>query len=321
MLLSPLVLGQVAFVEGPRECPSAAIVEQRVRGILGMKAEDVLEERAQLSTETDALRVVVRSKEGTLLGERLLKAEGTCEELEQVVAVVVATWISDVHPEFVAALPPGAAPAAVEPKTEDAGGETPLAPAPANPPAPSPPAPVATPAPARATPATRRHWELSAAGGADISDGKASALATLGVRWVPERSGLGAALAATAMTRRTEELSRGSVRYWRWPLVAGPVLRAPLGDARLDFHVGGALGWVHAQGRDFQEADTRDDLRAGGLVSVRGSYGPGRWRGFAEVSGVGWGKTEVFVDSGDDQPAKALPVLELFLAAGLAFTL
>jgi hypothetical protein len=138
---------------------------------------------------------------------------------------------------------------------------------------------------------------------------------------MPERSGLGAALAATVMTARTEELSQGSVRYWRWPLVLGPALRAPVGGGHLDFHAGGALGWVHAQGRDFEPPETRNVLRGGGLFSVRGAYGSSRWLGFLEVSGLVWGKTELFVQRGDQQPSISLPTLEVLAAGGLTFAL
>jgi hypothetical protein len=138
---------------------------------------------------------------------------------------------------------------------------------------------------------------------------------------MPLRSGFGAAVAATAMTPDTEALSLGSVRYWRWPLAAGPVLRAPVGAGHLDFHLGGALGWVHAQGRDYQQTDTRDVLRGGGLVSIRGAYTSGRLQAFAEVSGLAWGKTEIFVRRGRDEPSMTLPTLEVFVAAGVAFVL
>jgi hypothetical protein len=317
IVLSPLVLGQVAFVEGTSECPSATTVEQRVRGILGMKAEERLEERALLSREGERLQVVVRTKDGGVLGQRLLDMHGSCEDVEKTVAVVVATWISDVHPEFVAALPPSSATTTTEPEPEAEPSPAIAARAPS--PAPTTPAsPLPVPV-APSTPTKRaRRWEVAAAAGVDISGERVSALGALGVRWMPERSGLGAGLAAVAMTPRTETLSMGSVSYWRWPLVAGPVLRAPLGGGHLDFHVGGALGWVHAKGHDFQDPQTRDTVRGGGLVSIRGAYGAGRWQGFAEVSGLGWGKTEVFVRRGDDEPSKALPVLELFLTAGAA---
>jgi hypothetical protein len=320
IFLSSLLLGQVAFVEGAGECPSAVIVEQRVRGILGLKPEAVLDERALLIREAQALRVVVRNKDGSVLGERVLETEGTCEEVEQIVAVVVATWISDVHPEFLAALPAAETEAATaEPEPE------PPAAAPVIAPAPSPPrAPVVAvpaPAPARAPAERARRWELAAAGGAGFSGAPVSALGSLGVRWMPERSGLGAALAATAMTPRTERLSLGSVRYWRWPLSAGPALRAPLGAGHLDFHLGGALGWVHAVGRNFQQAETRDALRGGGLVSIRGAYASGRLQAFVEVSGLAWGKTEIFVRRGTEEPSMTLPTLEVFAAAGVAFVL
>jgi hypothetical protein len=148
-----------------------------------------------------------------------------------------------------------------------------------------------------------------------------SALGSLGVRWMPERSGLGAALTAHVMTPTTEPLSLGSVRYWRWPLVAGPALRLPLGVGQIDLHAGLALGWLHASGRDFEPSATRNVLRGGGLLGLRGQYAGQRWRGFVDLNGVAWGKSEIFIDRADQQPSIRLPMLELYLTLGMAWVL
>jgi hypothetical protein len=136
---------------------------------------------------------------------------------------------------------------------------------------------------------------------------------------MPEWDGLGAALALHVMTPRTEPLSQGSVRYWRWPLVLGPALRLRVGDARVDLHAGAALAWVRAQGRNFMPAETRDEFRGGGLVGLRGAYGAGRWKGFLELSGLLWGKTEAFITRGDENPAFPLPRAELYATLGASW--
>jgi hypothetical protein len=147
-----------------------------------------------------------------------------------------------------------------------------------------------------------------------------SGLGAAGVRFMPERSGFGAALAAHVVTPRTEGLSQGSVRYWRWPLVAGPAFRLQVGSGRLDAHAGVALGWLHAEGRGFEPSTTRDLLRGGGVLGLRGQLGARTWRGFLDLSGVIWGKTEVFVDQeGGGQPAIGLPSVEFYTAIGVAW--
>lgn len=291
-----------------------------MRTILGMPSGATLEERATLSRQGDTLKIVVTRKDGSVLGERMLSAAAPCDELETLASVVLATWISDVHPEFVAALPPAPSradmpgdAAEVAPRATDS------EPVPAEVAAPEAGEP--TPAPRAAAVAQRWRWELGAAGGAAFSDRGVSGLGTLGGRWMPERLGFGAALGAHLVTPRTERLSGGSVRYWRWPVAAGPALRLPIGPSRVELLAGLALGWLHAEGRGFVPSTTRDLLRGGGVLGVRGQLGGGSWRGFVDVSGVLWGKTEVFVDQeGGGQPSLSLPTAELYTAVGVAWS-
>lgn len=283
-----------------------------------MASDATLEERAALSRQGDTLKIVVTRKDGSVLGERVLSAAAPCDELETLASVVLATWISDVHPEFVAALP--AAPS----RADMPGDVSATAPKAATEP---PPAEVAAPgtvepisAPRVAAPAQRWRWELGVAGGAAFSDRGISGLGTFGVRWMPERLGFGAALGAHFVTPRTERLSGGSVRYWRWPVAVGPALRFPMGPSRVDLHAGLALGWLRAEGRGFVPSTTRNLLRGGGVLGLRGQLGAGSWRGFVDVSGVLWGKTEAFVDQeGGEQPSISLPIVELYTAVGVAW--
>jgi hypothetical protein len=320
LLFWPLVLGQVGFVQANDGiCPAAEQVEQRVRGILGLRPADTLEERARLSREGEQLKVVVTRKDGSVLGEKTLGA-ARCEELEGLVSVVIATWISDVHPEFLATLP--TAPSRGEMPAEE--------PTPREPERPSAPPPN-SPTPARVAPpvrlpvaapvAQRWRFELTAGAGVAVSGG-ASVLAALGLRWAPERQGLGAALSAHVTTARSEPLSSGHVSYWRWPLVLGPVLRLPLAGVRLDVHAGLGLAWVHATGRDFHPSSTDDALREGGLLGARVTYGRGRFRPFFEVSGAAWAKTQAFVtQEAEGESSAELPSLELDATLGVSWSL
>jgi hypothetical protein len=326
-LLWPIVMSQLAFVDGSdQQCPRPAAVEARVRAILGMRSADTLDERAKLVREGDELKIVVTRADGSVLGERVLSAAATCDDLETLASVVLASWISDVHPEFVAALPPPPSRAEM-PSGAEAGAvpeNAPPVPSPAKP-------PLATTVHTRGVekqppePAQLWRWELGAAAGAHFSahssGARVSALGSLGVRWMPERSGFGAALTAHVVAPRTEPLSMGSVRYWRWPLVVGPAVRLPLGGMQSELHAGLALGWLHAAGRDFEPSETRDVPRGGGLVGLRGRYGGRRWLGFVDLSGMVWGKSEIFVDRAGRQPSIALPRLELYLTLGVAWAL
>ncbi len=319
-LVWPWVLGQVAFVEAEQEsCPGAQQVETRVREILGMKPDATLQERATLKTQGETLRIVVRRPDGSVLGERVLSAAAPCDELEKLASVVVASWISDVHPEFVATLPPAPA-SGVMPDDATPGATIPTVPAAAPSASPTSASPSNPPAlPSVVARHQRWRWELSAAVGADFAEDGISPLGSLGVRWMPERLGFGAALTAHAMTARTKELSMGSVRYWRWPLVAGPALRVPMGMGRFDVHAGAALGWLHAEGRGFAPSETANVPRGGALLGMRGACGPARWKAFLELSGVVWGKTEAFIEKGDASPSITLPMVELYATVGASW--
>ncbi|HKQ68999.1 MAG TPA: hypothetical protein VJT73_06660, partial [Polyangiaceae bacterium] len=191
LLLSPLVLGQL--VASAHGCPAASAIDARVREILGIR-QNALEERAVVGREGATLRVTLRDKDDRVLGDRWVHAEGSCDELAGVAAVVLAAWLSDVHPEYLGSLPAPAAPVSLPSTPERAAVE------------------------ASAEQPSPRRWLLGAALGADLSAASPAPLAALGVRWIPTGSGWGAAIGATIIGARSEELSAGSVRYWRWPL-------------------------------------------------------------------------------------------------------
>src|SRR5882724_6003193 len=110
LLWWPLVFGQTLLAPSTQDCPAPAAVEARVRQILGLSTSAKLAEQASVERTDAALHVTLRSEDGRVLGERSLPADGSCSELVGVVAVVLAAWLSDVHPEFVGALPAAPSP-------------------------------------------------------------------------------------------------------------------------------------------------------------------------------------------------------------------
>ena len=294
LLFWSFVLGQNLLVTSAQECPAPAAIDARVREILGLGANDVLDERATVDRDGSSLRVTMRGKDNRVLGDRVLRADGSCSELAGVVAVVLSAWLSDVHPEFVASLP-----------------ESPRQPSPTR--TPGPPAETSAPIPAS------REGALGAAFGVGLSADAPAILGSLGIRWMPVTSGLGAAAAVTLMAPRTQDLSAGSVRYWRWPLVIGPAYRVPLASAKWDLQAGAALAWLHVEGRGFATQSTDNAFLGGGFVSTRISTGSDGFVPFAEVTGVLWRSAEAFVQRSAAQSAVGLPSLELYLAVGGSF--
>jgi hypothetical protein len=272
--------------------------------------------------EGAALRVTLRAADAHVLGERLLPAEGSCDEQAAAVAVLLSAWLSDVHPEYVGALPEPATPvlASPAPETESPSSASPPAPAVA-PPAALPPrdsgAAAISPKPDRPTP--RRSLELSVAAGGVLSSASPAPFGTLGVRYLPESTGLGAALGATFSTPRRTELSPGSVSYFRWPLVVGPALRASLGSTRLDVTAGPAGAWFHLSGVNFHDSRTYDVVVWGGALAARWALPQGRIAPFIEVSGMAFARARAVVHFGTEEKAVELPNLELYASLGGSF--
>lgn len=317
------------LVLSPLDCPTPNVVDARVRGILGAAPEAALPERASVLPEGESLRVTLRAADGRVLGDRLLPVEGDCEAQAAAVAVLLATWLSDVHPEFVGNLPEAPAPA--ESKETPAANPTPPAPA-------APPAPVAAPgrpsprgrdsAPAHSeTARSAPRWELGAAVGAGtalLSDSQSVSsspkpFGSLSLRFFPRDSGWGAALSASASTSRRAKLSNGSIHYFRVPLVLGPAHRWRAGSIMLDASLGGVAAWLHVAGTNFQDGSSHDDVVFGGAVSGRLALPQGRLAPFLEVTGVAYQAGQAFVNRGSARPSVDLPRLELFAVLGGSF--
>ncbi len=308
LLLFLPILGQ-ALVTSAEDCPPANVVDARVRTILGLGEADVIVEQAEVGRDDASLRIVLRSQDGLILGERSVRADGTCEELAGVAAVVLATWLSDVHPEFVGSLPSAAA----------------EQPAPAAVAAPAPPPPrdrgpvQPEPAPAAKGPrSSTHHFAFGAALGGDFSAARPAPLASLGARWLPHTTGFGWALTASVTGPLDQALGSGSVQYWRWPLATGPVLRVALSSTTLDFHAGGALAWLHLKGESLEQPETHDSPLGAIFASARVSHDAGTLMPFAELFGIGWPDVRPYL--GPSGREVSLPRVELYLALGASFT-
>jgi len=299
------------------ECPDVAAVEAKLRQTLGLRDDAPLEQRVSVERQGEQLHVTARGKDDRLLGERLLPVQGSCDDLAGAVAVVLAAWISNEHPEYLAALP--APEATAEPAPE----------APAPPPPPTEPvrATQSTPPPVRdqaRSSAERkrsvaaRHFSVAAALGADFSSSVVP-LGSVSARWIPERLGLGGAVTAVVSGARRFELSKGGVSYFRWPLLVGPAFRFPIGATALDVHAGAALAWLRIAGVSFSPPEQHDAVAAGAATSARLTIAAGAIRPFAELSAVFWGPTTAFIQRSGKEVRKNLPRVEVYAAFGAAW--
>lgn len=261
-MFAPALLAFVSLVEG-EDCPAPVDVAARVRTILHLSPEQQLSEGFAVERHEAGLYVALRNADSSLIGERTLPTLGSCDELAQAAAVVLAAWLSDVHPDFAGALPaPPVQPPAVPPAQPE-----PPPPRPASPPAAPPPAPP----PAAGAPQRRLH--VLAGLGGDLTSGALAPALLLGASFGAEVSGLALSARALLTLAREEPLGPGQVSWRRWPVGIGPSLRLATGTWAFSLSAGPAAAWLVLGGDSFDRVATQNGLAWGGfgelLVSGR----------------------------------------------------
>ncbi|HEY3496720.1 MAG TPA: hypothetical protein VGK73_18600 [Polyangiaceae bacterium] len=265
----------IVAIEGDVDCPGAEAVSAELARILPPPSTE-LGDRASVSRREEFLHVTLRTKEDLLVGEREVAAEGTCEEQARAVAVILAAWLTDVHPEFRTPLPPA------EPAAPESPPPPPVAPAP-----PPPPAVLKAPPAPPSKPARLWRWSAGAGAGLELSDAGLTPAFELSLSFAPD-AGLGVMAFALLVVPETRELGSGEARTFRWPLGLGPLLRFPAGSVDVELAAGLDLAWLHAQGEDFATLGDADDLAFGAFGTARVT---GRWsfaRPFVGLTALGW---------------------------------
>ena len=333
-LLHPFVLGAALRVQGDMSCPAPDDVSANVQAIVDLSPESAANVYATLRREGEWLELELSDGKGRTLGTRRVGASEDCAVLARAAAVVLASWLSEEHPEFLVTLqnsPSGDANGRERAPTE---GTSPAAvPPPAQPSLP-PPLPVAPrAAPVRpAVPAgrvARRRVELGASIGGDVSgssDSQFAPAAGVSAAWAPRASGLGARLGATWIGARSLTIQDASheVRWTRWPLLLGAFYRLERGRMSFDLEAGPAFGWLHAGGRNFSTNSSDDRAIVGGYAALRWVPRNEGLRAFVSVAPVYWfGKTtaRATVASTGTESTRDIPSFELSIAAGLQLPL
>lgn len=226
-------------------CPSGADVEAALTSMLAPQREPRSnQDVAQLEHRTNALHVELRDSDGVIIAERMLNEGASCPELARLAAVIIATWESDVHPEFLRPL------ADIDRRV-----------------APSPPSP-----PDRRTVAPSAAAYDVAAG---LTLGQADTLAagaSIGAAWFPRGSGLGVwALGAGDITR-TIHLGPHEARWRRWTASLELAHRWTRHRLSIDGHGGVTAGWVTTQGVDYVRNQSASTTAVGATAGIRSSW-------------------------------------------------
>jgi hypothetical protein len=307
---SPVLTGvppPLLAIVSDASCPAPAAVGTLLREILGLSSTEHVDEVAHLVHEDGLLRVTLRAADSRVLGERRLPGDGSCEELARAAAVVLASWLTDAHPELVPALP-------MPPLAERAPSVATVEPAVSG--APAAPSGVVS---SRGELVPRGDFRARAALvlGLGFVPTPLALVGGAGVALVPAGSGLGAALHAGFSTWRSIDVDGARAVYRRWPLGAGAVLRFAGASLSGEVEGGAAIGWLALEGRSFGVSHDASDATFGPFLTAR-AIGPGSLSApLVELSGVYWARaTRVYGDP--SRPSRALPSLELSLSVGLA---
>jgi hypothetical protein len=298
-----LALGPVVTVEGDAVCPTAADVATRLGALLPARETDEGPDVARVEFRGSALFVTLARPDGTLIGERALESGFPCADLAAAAAVVVATWESDVHPEFRLAAPPPPAP-----------------PPPVPPPPAAPPVVAVAPAP----PPAAARWEIGAGVSGSVAPGSGGAAPAMGALvvggWTPAAGRVGARLALGATTERELPLGSASVRWQRADAALGAQLRlaAPGSRWAVDLFGEALAGWLLATGNGFTNDLSSGSLDPGLGGGARLDLGDGPLVPWLEVSLTGRLRRQIaYAEPG--AASVELPRFEAALAAGLSF--
>jgi hypothetical protein len=289
------------LVQGDSLCPSASEIEGILSELLP-PAEASNPDIAWVEAVGRDLRIELRSVAGEVLSSRQLTSNGSCADLANIAAVVIASWMAERN-TGVSLLQLGV-------------------PAPSKPTA-SPPSPTVTEerAPVVISQRRTREFDLSlAAGGSANNAGSVGvARAELGVRG--QRFGL--RVGFSAETERNETIEARNAGWRRYGLSLGSTfaaVRLPvLVEARAELFAG--LTTVAGQGFD---TDRKASAIAPGLaLALRVGSSTGRIRPWIEVGGQFWlaGQAITVTRPGQSALRSALPSLEGRLLAGISLAL
>jgi hypothetical protein len=292
-LLATLVLAIEIHATG--DCPAAADVERKLGPLLGEAAAEDTSDVATIKCGPDgSVSVSLADSGGRALGDRRLPRGRSCGDQAETVAVMLAIWEAQLHPEISLRLdrlsPPGAAP-------------------------PARLAPVAPVAP----PARRAAGTLGVAAASDWHSSDWSPGARIELGFGPADARWRLRLAAVGVGRHTVDVPPGQAGWWRAFLVLGAQIDVVHGRRWVALLGAGAVGGVASiSGSGFAVNRRTHSLDVGGEVGARVEWRPGRLRPWLGAGVVGWGRRQA-LDLQGASTGSALPRVEPMAALGADF--
>lgn len=226
-------------------CPSGAEVEVALASMIAAPAEmSASPDVATLERRPHELRVELVDADGVVIGARTLKGRASCAELGRMAAIVIASWESDVHPEFVRR--PAEIVGVPRPHSSES---------------------LAS-APVRAVSAA---YDVAAG----VTLGQSDTLAaggSIGAVWFPRGAGLGAWVLGGGDLARTIAVGAHEARWRRWTASLELARRWTRGGLAIDAHGGPTVGWVASEGVDYVQNRSDSAVSIGGTAGIRSAW-------------------------------------------------
>jgi hypothetical protein len=242
-VLSLLVMAASPVTVVDDGCPAGADVEATLASMLSTTdAAPARPDVAKLDRAEGQLHIELSDSQGAVIAERTLDGGASCAELGRMAAIVIASWESDVHPEF-ARQPTEIARATRSPIPEPA---------------------IPTPVPAVRSAA----YEFSAG----VMLGEADTLAagaSVGAAWFPRGVGLGLWVLGAGDLERTIAVGAHQARWQRLTASLELGHRWLRDGFVLDAHGGPTLGRVTTEGVDYTQNLSASALELGGTAGLR----------------------------------------------------
>ena len=225
-------------------CPSGAEVEQALAAMLTSSgAPPDSRDVAKLERQPDKLRIELADADGVVIAERTLEGAASCAELGRMAAIVIASWESDVHPEFVRQ-PADIAVVERSPSPES--------------PAPAPDLPAAS-------------YDVTAG----VTFGQSDTLApggSIGAAWFPRGVGLGGWVLGAGDAVRTIAVGSHEARWSRWTASLELAWRWASDGFVVDTHGGVTLGWLATEGVDYAQNRSDSAASLGATAGIRTAW-------------------------------------------------
>jgi hypothetical protein len=225
-------------------CPSGADVELALTSLIASPdAQPPHRDVAKIERRPDQLYVELADAEGIVIAERTLDGNASCAELGRMAAILIASWESDVHPEFVRQPPEiielPHSPPAVDAALDSADSFD-----------------------------SRSSYDVSAGVAFGQSD-TLSAGATIGAAWFPRGVGLGVWVLGAGDLARTIAVGTHEARWRRWTASVELARRWARRDFMLDAHAGLTVGLLSTEGIDYVENRSDSTVSLGATAGVR----------------------------------------------------